>query len=487
MKKNYLFLLFLFIHVIGWTLLPALIRYNLPLDAMEGTTWGHQLEWGYDKNPFLNAWLTNLATHLGGSGMVYFFSQLSVAACFIAVYQLGKKMLSPVYALVAVMLLEGLQYFNFHAIDFDDNVLELGLWGLTIYFFYRALCIQRTRAWILTGFFAALGVMAKYYTFALIGSLAIFFLIDRGARAQLKTRTPYWGLLTFLILITPHTLWLFHHQFITVTYVFQRTHATPNWLNHIYFPAQFAWQQLEVFLPALIIYLLLWIRSSKSLEPVSSFNKKFIFIAAFMPLLLTLLLSLLTGARLRAGWGMPLLSFWPLALLVFAKPTLTKTKLVSFITGIYLLLITLLTGYYFSIVDSTTESTANFPGKEIAHTLTMKWRDAFHTQLKFVAGSRWLGGNIAFYSPEHPAVFMEWNKARSPWIHDAALIKNGAIFIWDINAKETLPPEVKAQFPQLQPEFMMEFSYLRNKHHIPPIKIGVAFLPPELDVIPKKI
>src|SRR5580658_2023883 len=116
---------FIAVHLVIWTLVPAMVRYNLPLDAIEGTLWGHQLEWGYDKNPFLNAWLTALAVRLDGQSgwMIYLFSQLSVVICFWAVWQLAKKMVSPVYALIAVMLLEGVQYYHFHAIDFNDNTL----------------------------------------------------------------------------------------------------------------------------------------------------------------------------------------------------------------------------------------------------------------------------------------------------------------------------------------------------------------------------
>src|SRR5437868_12607295 len=112
---------FIFIHVIVWTLVPYGVRFTLPMDAMEGATWGQQLEWGYDKNPFLNGWLTTLAVQLGGpSGwMIYLFSQISVTVCFWAVWQLGKKMLPPLYALIGVLLLEGVQYYNFHAIDFN--------------------------------------------------------------------------------------------------------------------------------------------------------------------------------------------------------------------------------------------------------------------------------------------------------------------------------------------------------------------------------
>jgi len=104
-------LLFIFLHVFFWTLIPSWVRYTLPMDAMEGTTWGHQLVLGYDKNPFLNAWLTRFALFLGGGyvWVIYLFSQLSVAACFWALFRLGEKFLPPIHALIAVLLLESMQ------------------------------------------------------------------------------------------------------------------------------------------------------------------------------------------------------------------------------------------------------------------------------------------------------------------------------------------------------------------------------------------
>ena len=130
---------FIILHVIVWTLAPTWVRFTLPMDALEGTTWGQQLEWGYDKNPFMNAWLTALAVWVGGKSgwVIYLFSQLSVALCFWAVWKIGKKILPPMYAFIAILLLECIQYFNLHAIDFNDNTLELGFWSLTTLFFYK--------------------------------------------------------------------------------------------------------------------------------------------------------------------------------------------------------------------------------------------------------------------------------------------------------------------------------------------------------------
>lgn len=485
------FLLFLVMHVLCWTLAPTLIRYNLPLDSIEGTLWGHQWEWGYDKNPFLNAWLTSIAITIGGASgwMVYLFSQLSVAICFFCVWRLAKCILPTTSALIAVMLLEGVQYYHFHAIDFNDNTLELGLWSLTIYFFYQATRKQNnnTFEWILTGFFAGLGMMAKYYTAALMAAMLLFMLSRKENRTQLLSRSPYFGLCFFLLVSAPHIIWLFHHQFITVQYVVERGSAVHHWSNHIFFPLQFIWQQLEAFLPAIALALPLLIGKKRNdthvyaCYEIGSFNHAFLFFMGLGPMLLTAGLSLLFGIKLRAGWGMPLLSLWSIILLSWLQPDITTQKLKAFMTVIFVLLVMLIFGYAYSLVYSTTETTANYPGKEIAKHITTLWEQKYHRPLKYVAGSRWLGGNIGLYSTHHPAVMIEWDNKRSPWINNDDMEKEGAIFIWEASGHEILPDNVKARYPHLLPQQELSFNLHRNQQHkIPPVRIGIAFLPPRV-------
>jgi len=506
------FYLFICVHLILWTLVPVLVRYNLPLDSIEGSIWGHQLEWGYDKNPFLNGWLTALAAYLGGQSgwMIYFFSQISVVICFWATWKLAKNMLPPLYALVAVMMLEGIQYYNFHAIDFNDNTLELSLWALTIYFFYQALCSSSKQSWLLTGLFAGLSMMAKYYTATLLAAMVLFLFLHADNRKQLKTFPPYLGLIMFLAVILPHVIWLFFHDFITITYVIERGSSTPHWTNRFFYPAQFAWQQLQAFLPAIILYALFlvnkkgWMRNvwyfgrqkpivceqvkpskADDSEPLpennspklSFFNRSFLFYVGLGPFLLTILISLLLGTKLRAGWGMPLLSTWGIILIGLSQPTVTKAIIYRFIASIYILIGVLLAGYSLSLTYSSSPTSANFPGREIARIITQQWHDKFHTKLAYVGGSRWLGGNIGFYSADHPAVFIEWDIHRAPWININTLKQNGAIFLWDVTNNETLPDTIQERFPQLQQATTLEFSWLRNTN-LTPIKIGIAFLPP---------
>jgi 4-amino-4-deoxy-L-arabinose transferase-like glycosyltransferase len=478
--------LFIVLHLLCWTLLPTIVRDNLPLDAIEGTIWGHQLEWGYDKNPFMNGWLTALAIHLDGQSgwMLYLFSQVSVGLCFWVIWQLAKTMLPPAYALISVMILEGVQYYNFHAIDFNDNTLELGLWGLTIYFFYRSLRSPTHLSWLLTGLFAGFGMMAKYYTVTLLAGMALLLLLHRDHRKQLTTLSPYLGLTVFLAVLLPHIIWLFFHDFITITYVFERGSSAPSWTNHFFFPAQFAWQQLQAFLPACILLSLLLLGKKPRLAPqpfkLATFDKAFLFYVGLGPFLLTLLLSLLMGTKLRAGWGMPLLSLWGIILVALVQPHLTKAKINGFLASIFILMGILLTGYALSLTNSSTTSSANFPGRDIANIITKEWRDTYHTKLDYVAGSRWVGGNIGFYSSDHPTVFIEWDKRRAPWIDVKEMQKKGGVFVWEITRHETMPENIRQWYPQLLETKVMEFNWRRNKNNLPPVKIGVAMLPPQV-------
>jgi 4-amino-4-deoxy-L-arabinose transferase-like glycosyltransferase len=320
--------LFISVHVIAWTLAPYLMRYTLPMDAMEGTIWAQHLQWGYDKNPFVNGWLTSLALNFSEQAEwgIYLFSQLSVAVCFWSVWELAKKILPPTSALMAVLILEGAQYYNFHAIDFDDNTVELSLWALTSLFLYNAVQKQQWRDWLLTGVFAALGMMTKYYTIMLCVPIGFFLVVNAYARRSFSNPAFYAGVALFLSVVTPHVVWLFNHDFVTVRYALERV-TSNSILPHVNYPAVFAWEQFAVFLPSLVLTALLMTGRRPMLAShriaMTSFNRQFLFFLGVAPYLLTVILAALMGMKLRAGWGEPLLSLWGIILMASLQPDMS--------------------------------------------------------------------------------------------------------------------------------------------------------------------
>jgi len=476
--------IFLWIHILVWTLVPYWVRYALPLDAMEGATWGHQLEWGYDKNPFVNGWLTALAVYLDQyqDWAVYLFSQLSVAICFLAVWQLAKKMVPPIYALLAVFLLEGIQYYNVHSIDFNDNTIELSLWALTALWFYNALKSQSVRDWMLVGLLAGLGMMTKYYTIVLLIPMFLFLLVSPTNRQTFIKPAFYLGMAVFVAVVLPHVIWLFSHDFITVNYAFKRVHSRPTWINHLEYSGRFAWQQVEAFLPAVAMALLFFVgdepRDHSTRIPVNRFDRLFLLFVGVGPFLLTILLSAFTGMKLRAGWGTPLLSLWGILLMVWLHPPVTVKRFYRFIVLFFVLIASIVVGYSAALVRADEPSSANFPGKVIASVLTQEWRNTYHSAVPYIAGSRWVAGNVAYYSADHPPVYIDWNPRISPWIDEAKLQAKGAIFVWDTTEPREIPSaETLARFKKLGDIKIMRFSWLRNKQSTP-VEIAVAFLPP---------
>jgi hypothetical protein len=242
------------------------------------------------------------------------------------------------------------------------------------------------------------------------------------------------------------------------------------------------WAQVEAFLPAIALMLLLMLVRKPYFEKprlqLTSFNKQFLFYVGFGPFLLTVLLAVVAGISLRAGWGEPLLSLWGIALVAWIQPKITLQKFYRFLAIFFALLGITIFSYSAALVRADAPSSANFPGETIAKTLTKQWQQEFHTPLAYVAGSRWLAGNIAFYSTDHPAVYIDWDEKLSPWISEAKMQKQGAIFVWDTSEKnEKMPPEIISRFAQLGPLRIMHFTWLRNKTMVP-VEISVAFLPP---------
>jgi 4-amino-4-deoxy-L-arabinose transferase-like glycosyltransferase len=484
--ENIFYFIILF-HIIAWTLTPYLIRFNLPRDALESSIWGQHFEWGYDKNPFLNGWLSGIATLLdnhAGWG-TYFFSQLSVGICFLAVWTLAKKILPPLYALISVLLLEGVQYYSLHAIDFSDNTVELALWALTILSFYNALKYRLDKDWVLTGVLAALGMMTKYYMVMLLGSMLLFLISSADNRKIFSSRKPYLATLIFLILVMPHFIWLYAHDFITVHYAFERIER-PQWYGHFSFSALFFWQQTQTFIPALLLGCTLLVGKkpflAKPALQLSSFDKHFLLYLGLGPFLLTVLISAVTGMQLRAGWGAPLLSLWGILFIAYVQPRLTQGRLWFFAAGFVGLVFSTLTGYALALKYPATPSSANFPGAQMASVLTREWHRTYHIPLFYVAGSRWMAGNIAYYSPDHPDVYVDWDKKSSQWINEKELKNKGAIFIWDPEKNEKLTPQLLARFKRLGPVKILHFPWLRD-HHQKSIEIEVAFLAPQMTII----
>src|SRR5262252_5895669 len=125
-------------HLAVWTALPILTCPNLQLDLAEDLALGKEWQLGYWKHPPLPWWTADLLYRLTGQlDAIYVLGPLAAVACFYAVWLLAREVTSERHALIAVLALEAIHFYNFSVVKFAHDQMQLPFWAFTALFFYR--------------------------------------------------------------------------------------------------------------------------------------------------------------------------------------------------------------------------------------------------------------------------------------------------------------------------------------------------------------
>lgn len=449
-KYNFYLALFIIAHVVIWTALPSLCRYNIPMDTLEAVSWGHGWQLGYYKHPPLSAYLAELTTIIFQQQFwaLYLLSQACVALCMIATWCLAKRLLStPQAALMATLLLEAVYYYNYTSTEFNTNILLLPIWSLTILYTWQAFNDNRLRDWIYLGIVAGLGILTKYYAALLDISIILLMLYQQDYRKYFKTPRPYLAALIALLILAPHIIWLKQNNFPSFDYASSRSEVdNPHFYDHLIFPVLFIFTQTCSIALALIIFFITFPdRFAKKIKINCSDSKTiFLMFTAILPILLTVTPSLIWGNKIKDMWGTTLWSTLGICLFYFLKPMINQQSwhqswrrfLIAWVV-------------VFTIAVTTYTVTAQFHGKRdglnsklVQSTITTEWQKYSQQPIEIIAGDMWLASDFAFNSNNRPQVFIDIDINHSPWLSYQDFENKGGIIIW--NAKDqgdSLPGE----------------------------------------------
>jgi Dolichyl-phosphate-mannose-protein mannosyltransferase len=466
------FAVFLALHAVVWTALPALLYPNLPLDLIEALTYGREWQLGYDKLPPLPWWLIEIVHRAVGVDAAYYaLAQLAVVAAFVAVWLTARPLVGGVGALVAVLFLDGLHYFHFTAAKFNHDVIQLPLWALAGYAFHAALKYGRLLHWALLGLAIGLALWAKYFVVVLAVPLALFLLLDRDARKALATPGPWLALALALVVMAPHLVWLVRNDFLPFAYAEARAAPVRGLLDHVMHPTVFAVSQLVFMLPALLIAAaVVWPRpkapDSKPAAAAASadaFDRRIVTLLAFGPAATTFALSAVTGRGTIAMWGYPLWLFLGLWIVLYARHAIEPARLarIGTLWAIVFAAFALVFVASYSVLPSIDHRyrAVFFPGDRLGDELSRRFRAATGAPLSYVIGSMWEGGNVAHYAREQPRVLIDGSPRRAPWIDLGDLLNKGAVVVWTDGDPAVIPIGLRgiAGDAQVQPPFTLPF------------------------------
>jgi 4-amino-4-deoxy-L-arabinose transferase-like glycosyltransferase len=456
------FAAFLGLHAVLWTALPTLIYANLPLDLIEAMVYGREWQLGYDKLPPLPWWLVEIMHRVFNNDAAYYaLAQIAVIIAFAAVWATARPLVGTIGALAAVLIIDGMHYFQYTAVKFNHDVVQLPFWGLAGYALHAALKRGRSGHWLLLGVAFGGALWAKYFVVVLAAPYALFVIFDRDARRALATPGPWLALAVALVIASPHIIWLFQTDFLPFAYAAHRAAPVRGWFDHILHPVAFAASQVFFLLPSFFIAAaLLWPQrtsrsAASSLLPgggavamADAFDRRIVALLAFGPGAATIALAAVTGRGTVAMWGYPLWLFIGLWLVLTARTVLDRVRLARLIGAwgiVFAVFIVIFIVNYtvLPFVDHRYRAVL-YPGDKLAAALTQRFRDATGTPLAYVIGSMWDGGNLAHYSPDQPQVLIDGLPQRAPWIDLNDLRRKGAIVIWTAGDSTTVPPQYAA-------------------------------------------
>lgn len=466
------FAVFLALHFLVWTALPALLYPNLPLDLIEALTYGREWQLGYDKLPPLPWWLVELVHQVVDLDTAYYaLAQVAVVGAFALVWLTARPLVGPVGALIAILILDGLHYFHFTAAKFNHDVIQLPLWALAGYAFHAALRHGRVSHWLLLGFAIGAALWAKYFVVVLAAPLALFLPFDRDARKALKTPGPWIALAVALVVMAPHLLWLVRNDFLPFAYASARSAPSRGLLDHVVHPLVFAAGQVGFLLPSLLIAAALaWPRPKADEAAVAGvaakaddFDRRIVTLLAFGPALATMALSALTGRGTIAMWGYPLWLFLGVWIVLYARAAITPARLARVVTlwAIIFVLFALVFAANYSVLATLDQRyrAVFYPGDRLADDLARRFRAATGRPLVYVIADMWTGGNVGHYAREQPRVLIDGDPRRAPWIDLGDLRTKGAVVVWTGSDPAVMPLALRgiAGDAQVQPPFTLPF------------------------------
>ncbi|MDA9596295.1 glycosyltransferase family 39 protein [Candidatus Pelagibacter sp.] len=404
---NNIFYIFITAHLIFWTLVPSLTNNNLPLDTIEALAWGSNLDWGFNKHPPMSAFFSEVFFQIFGANdwAYYLLSQIFVIISFYYVFKFSNEILkNDLLSLISVLLIESIYFYNFTTPEFNVNVCQLPFWTLTVYFSWKIYSGKDIKFidCFLVGLFAAIGFLSKYLFVYLLASIDLLFIYLIFFKKERKFDFKY--LITievFLIVLVPHLIWLNNNEFITITYGLARTGLEQSGLiDHIKFPLIFLAKQIGILIPFIFLIFLL---TKKVNTKFNLKDKKLLFLIVinFLPIILMLLTSIITGSKIRTMWMTPFYLFFGTFFVYLLKDQINIKKLKPFMVG-FIFLFFLSPGLYAYISITKEDKRTDYPGRGIAIKTQYAWDQQFKSKINVVYGNEWSAGNLSYHLKSRP-------------------------------------------------------------------------------------
>jgi 4-amino-4-deoxy-L-arabinose transferase-like glycosyltransferase len=440
--------LLLLMHTLLWTWVGVSSRSNfdVPGDMVEAYTWGQAWPWGYHKHPPLSAWITGLwfsvvpESHWGYS----LLSATNGAVGLAGLAVLAREFLPRKWILLTVALASLAPGVTSLAMRFNANAVLISTWPWALAFAVRLMRTDRLRDAVLCGVACAAAMLGKYFSGALLLSIVVVALWLPHWRAKVLRTPALTAVAVFAVCMTPHLLWLSAQTHGPLQYAQAATsHTSPGTLVM----RAFSFALAQVVFP--VFAFIAMARSLQGPQRSHAFVKAItaplrpsnepVWLVAMLPIVTTMLGTVLVGARTASVWGLGMAA--GLALLATyrarqAGADVNTGGMWRTLAVIWLVVAAASPVWWIARARLDTPSVTE-PREELAHELQRIWRNRTGQPLQWVSGSRALAESTAFYAGNHPRYWSLWDtRIETPWVDTSKVTRDGSVIVCDTTELE---------------------------------------------------
>jgi hypothetical protein len=486
-----------------WVILPTLLHTGYRInDVIELQCISREWVLSTRKHPMLPAWILEVVNILTNRHFAapFIASQFCVVITLWSVWQLGRTVLSEKLALIGSLAMLPYYYFTYHSLVYNQNIVLMAFWSLSVYFVFQAYQTNRFLYWILSGLSIGIAFHAKYPAAFLVLSLLIFMLTRSDGRKLWYGIRPYLTTIIAFLIFLPHLVWLYQNDFATFDYALNR-HAYSSRIYHLLLPLTFIMFQLEFWFTTVIVLYpvigFIWKWKIKFLEnsPENENKKlceKYLFYCFIIPFLFCIIIMFTKNYWFPASYSAPFWTFSGIWLLLRFQ---TKESPNTFFNTIKLIIILeavmslLLIVSVFSPYINGKPKKQLFPAQKLGIRCDTIWYSKFNTPCPFVSGDWAICGYAGWAMRDRPRVLFYWNihgidylhaKPTGTWATDSDVNQTGGIILWQLSDKPDhyIPEWLHQRFPNAEiiPDtIILPYS---TGAKVPPLKVGVALIPP---------
>ncbi len=435
--------LLVLLHLLLWTWVGVTSRSNFdaPGDMVEAYTWAQGWQWGYYKHPPLSAWVAGLwfavvpESHFGYSLLSAFNSAIGLVGLAV----LAREFLPKPWVLLAVAVASLAPGITTLAMRFNANAILISTWPWAAALFVRLMQRGQARDAVLCGAVCALALLGKYYSGVLLLSFLATALWLPAWRARLLSAPFALAVATCVVGVAPHANWLLSQVHGPLQYAQEATGQESHGASLM---RAFSFALAQCVFP-LLAFLALRLALTgparhrsflqAAIAPLRPRNEP-VWWLAVLPILVTMLATVITSARTASVWGLAIA--FGLALLAVSRardagaglslPRLWRTL------GVIWLAVAVLSPVWWQARAALGTPAVAEPREEMARELNQIWRRETGSRLPWVSGTRALAASVAFYAADHPRYWSLWNSAvETPWVDDGRVLAEGGLIVCD--------------------------------------------------------